>query len=97
MEHELKTWPEPFQKIWDGKKLFEFRKNDRGFEKGDLLRLREWSPITEKHTRRFVLCYVPYILNGPCFGLPKGYCIMSVEKSKSGFLAKTLTNNKGEL
>lgn len=40
--HKLKTVPKHFQKVWDRKKLFEIRKNDRGFKKGDLLVLREY-------------------------------------------------------
>lgn len=35
-EHHLKTWPEPFQAALDGRKRFEFRRDDRG-----LLRLRD--------------------------------------------------------
>ena len=41
--HELKTRPEPFEEIETGRKTFELRENDRGFEVGDLLVLREWS------------------------------------------------------
>lgn len=43
-EHVLKTWPEFFRAIVDGKKTFEVRKNDRGFQTGDVLHLREFDP-----------------------------------------------------
>lgn len=43
--HDLKTWPEPFAALWSGAKRAEFRKTDRPFAAGDLLRLREWSPV----------------------------------------------------
>ncbi len=43
-KHELKTWPDPFQAVWDGRKTHEVRVNDRGFTTNDLLILREFVP-----------------------------------------------------
>lgn len=43
-EHELKTWPSFFEAIRRGEKMFEVRKNDRGFQKGDVLILHKWDP-----------------------------------------------------
>lgn len=43
--HELKTWPEYFHPLWEGLKHFEIRKNDRGFQVGDVLWLREYDPF----------------------------------------------------
>ena len=37
MIHELKTWPQFWPALCDGSKTFELRKNDRGFEVGDIL------------------------------------------------------------
>lgn len=42
MIHELKCWPSSFERISDGTKTFEVRRDDRGFQMGDVLRLREW-------------------------------------------------------
>ncbi len=42
--HELKTWPDPFQAVWEGRKTHEVRVNDRGFTTEDLLILREFVP-----------------------------------------------------
>jgi hypothetical protein len=50
MIHELKTWPQYFQRVKDGSKTFEVRKNDRGFQLGDSVVLREWDPNSENST-----------------------------------------------
>jgi hypothetical protein len=44
MKHELKTWPAEFQAVWDGKKMFEVRPNDRNYKVQNTLLLREWVP-----------------------------------------------------
>ena len=52
MIHELKIWPQYYQAVADGSKTFEVRKNDRGFQKGDEVVLKEWDP-TEMHYGTF--------------------------------------------
>lgn len=42
--HELKTTPVFFQAIWAGEKTFEVRFDDRGFQRGDKVTLREFDP-----------------------------------------------------
>lgn len=83
MNHELKTLPEFFQAVIDGKKTFEVRKDDRNFKEGDVLRLREWNPlwkndpVTERYTGRYCYVLVNYVLRHfP--GLEPGYCVMSI-------------------
>lgn len=41
--HTVKTWPTFFEPVWDGRKTFEIRLNDRGYQAGDTVVLREWS------------------------------------------------------
>jgi len=43
MKHELKILPQYFCRVSDGSKTFEVRKNDRGFQQGDTVVLKEWS------------------------------------------------------
>ena len=88
--HELKTWPEPFQAMADGLKRFEWRRDDRGYAVGDLLRLREWDPAPDEllsygagyrptgYTGRELRFRVTYLLAGR-FGVPDDYVCMSVE------------------
>jgi len=44
MRHELKVWPQYFCRVKDGSKTFEVRVNDRGFQPGDEVVLREFDP-----------------------------------------------------
>lgn len=44
MKHELKIWPQFYCRVADGSKTFELRDNDRGFQPGDTVTLREWDP-----------------------------------------------------
>jgi len=45
MNHELKIWPNFYKRVKDGSKTFEIRSNeDRGFQMGDTVELREWDP-----------------------------------------------------
>lgn len=49
---EKKTWPELFQKIFDGEKTFDLRLNDFDIEEGNILVLKEWDPKTKNYTGR---------------------------------------------
>lgn len=42
--HDLKTWPAYYEAIVAGLKPWEYRKADRPYAVGDVLRLREWNP-----------------------------------------------------
>ena len=77
--HFLKTWPEPYWRTYHGFKLFEFRKNDRDFQLLDYLVLQEYDPKTETYSGHETKYIVLYILKEG-FGLPDGYCIMSLKK-----------------
>lgn len=76
MLHVLKTVQPYFDALWSGDKRFELRKNDRGFQVGDSLCLREYDAEADRYSRRIMMAKVLYLMTGP--GLEDGYCIMSL-------------------
>lgn len=78
MVHELKTWPEYFEEVVKGNKTFEIRLNDRNFQVGDILELKEYDPIKKSHTGRHVRVKVTYLLDKHPF-VPEGYVCMSIK------------------
>lgn len=50
MKHELKIWPQYFERVKDGSKTFEVRNNDRGFQTGDEVVLREYVHEDQRYT-----------------------------------------------
>lgn len=81
MIHELKTWPDYFQAIWNWTKKFEMRRNDKDFKVGDHLLLKEFDPETG-YTGREMKAKVTYIATDfpEAFGfdMEDEYCIMSI-------------------
>lgn len=76
--HRLKVWPAYFEAVACDKKLFEVRKDDRGFEAGDILVLLEWRPGVCDYTGRFIERRVSYKLGGGQFGIEEGYCCLGL-------------------
>lgn len=82
--HELKVWPEFFTALSDGRKTFEFRRDDRSppYQVGDVLRLREYDGgrfgETFEYTGLECLRRVTYIARYSLV-IPGGYCCMSIE------------------
>lgn len=75
--HELKTYPHYFQQSLEGNKNFEIRMNDRNFQVGDIVILKEWDNI--KYSGREVIGRIKYILDDRFIGLTKGYVALSLE------------------
>jgi len=64
--HELKTWPDFFEAILDGQKNFEVRYDDRGFQTGDHVYLREYDPSNGgRYTGRWITARIGYVLHQP--------------------------------
>lgn len=69
--HELKIYPKYFEAILDGKKTFEIRKDDRDFQVGDSIVLKEWDNI--KYSGREIQAIIKYMLDDAFIGLAEGY------------------------
>ena len=78
--HQIKTHSEYFQQVWDRKKLFEIRKDDRNYEVGDTLTLLDYNPETNTYNRRTISAEISYKLNGGNFGIENGFCALSMSK-----------------
>lgn len=77
--HNLKTWPPFFEAVLEGRKTFELRRDDRGFEVGDVLQLQEWNPEAAALTGRVVDRQVAYLVrNVPEFGLQPGFVVLGL-------------------
>lgn len=75
-QHVLKIHPAPLADLLSGAKTAEVRRNDRGFQVGDTVRLMEVNPETGNwtgaadHVRT-----ISHIQTG--YGLPDGICVLS--------------------
>lgn len=105
MLHELKIIPGMFEAVLDGRKTFEFRRDDRpgGFHIGDALLLREWVSCDRfkcvcrgDYTGRSIMVNVVYKLCDALFGVPEGFCILGIERQSPFELRKPVPVVLGE-
>jgi hypothetical protein len=82
--HELKVWPEFWRELADGSKTFEIRRNDRGYDVGDTLHLREYDPRTGKYSGRELTRTVTYITD---FEQQDGYVVLAIEREAAALAA----------
>lgn len=80
-KHELKCWPEHFAAVTHPdptqRKTAELRLNDRDYEVGDWLIMREYDPQKSVFTGFMEIFYVTHILSGGPW-LSKGYVMLSL-------------------
>jgi len=75
--------------MWDplyfDQKKAEFRKNDRNFLCGDTLVLTPVDDngeiVDDLRGGETMELSITHIVHGPAFGIPNGYCMMSVEST----------------
>lgn len=77
MVHELKIYPKYYEGVISGQKTFEVRKNDRKFQVGDILVLKEWDNI--KYSGREIRVRVTYLIDDKFIGIMPGYVVLGIE------------------
>lgn len=96
----MKSWPEFFGSVLEGRKTFELRKNDRNFKVGDILWLREWEPLTAKYSGREIRKRITYMMEGvgsgaitPMLGLSREYVIIVLGEESDARTGKPEARN----
>lgn len=90
MIHELKILPEYFDEVVSRKKTFEIRKNDRGFQEGDVV-------ILKKHTKKkgysgdYIKAKITYVTD---FAQKQDFVVFAIKLDCSGFDYKYKKENK---
>jgi len=86
--HELKCFDTYFRAVAAGEMPFQVRKNDRNFQSGDILWLREWELEEGRYTGRSLYCTITLILSkfapdGGVDVIAPGYVVMGLGKRSS--------------
>jgi hypothetical protein len=74
--HTLKCWSDYFGAIRRKEKNFDVRRDDRGFQKGDTIILREWDQQFSRFTGNDEHRKIKYILTGGQFGIEPGFVVL---------------------
>lgn len=82
MIHELKIQPQYYHDVKCGIKRFELRKDDRNYNIGDYVILKEYDNgvYTGNETKPMEILYI--LRNCPEYGLKEGYCILGLKGVK---------------
>ncbi len=81
--HCVKCWPPHYSDMVAGRKLFDWRKNDRDYQVGDIVVQQEFLPDPQKYTGEMCAFEVIHMVGGGKFAIPLGYCIMSVRRCET--------------
>lgn len=79
--HELKIGSEFFEAVKDGRKKFEIRKNDRNYQEGDILILKEYDPITQSFSGEIIKVEITYMTD---YAQQDGYVVLGIEEIREG-------------
>lgn len=78
MQHVLKTTQPFFDRVFFREKNFEVRKDDRHFQSGDFVVLREYDQATNQYSGREVGAKITYVLRDYP-QIEKGYVVFGIE------------------
>lgn len=76
--HKLKTKPEFFRAIWQGRKRAELRLNDRNYRRNDCLHLQEYDLATRTYSGDYVIALITDVTEFPD-ALNPGWVMLSFE------------------
>lgn len=77
--HEVKCETVFFNDVINDYKLFEVRKNDRDYQTGDDMILKEWDKELQEFTGREDRVTIIYLLEDYP-GIEAGYCILGIDR-----------------
>ena len=88
--HKLKCWPQYYDVILSREKKFEVRRDDRGFQRGDIVELMKaekqilggYEVVRDiRGEPMYVVRFrIGWILTGGQFGIEPGYVVFSLEE-----------------
>lgn len=85
-EHTLKAWPQYFDAVKRGEKPFEVRRDDRGFQRGDIVILQRTLPTSPYYVeydihgkvKQELRKRITYVLTGGQLGIEPGYVVLGL-------------------
>lgn len=75
MKHEIKCVQPHFEEVWHRRKPFEVRRDDRDYQPGDVVVIREWDSLGYGY--RSCVFVIGYVLRGYA-AIRKGYCVFGL-------------------
>jgi len=81
MIHELKILPNYFEEVIAEAKTYEVRFNDRNFQEGDTVILKEWFRTSQRYSGRKLEFKIGFVLSD-FEGLKEGWVVFSLLRSE---------------
>lgn len=75
--HSLKSWPQYFRSLKNGRRRFDVRFNDRDFQAGDKVCFQEWNPEIGQSTGQEFDTWIWGVYHDVP-GLQEGYVVLAL-------------------